>query len=139
MSSQDDDFFPDWGKWGFLERTNSFNCDFKYELSTFYERPVKSLHFDNFLSISGWQSNGSSDHCPFQVDGELLQHSPNKQDCFPNAPYTVLTDAQVSHCETLGEREVVCIWLIKLVVLLCFCFSEYLLQWGSWYFWLAES
>ncbi|KAK1386884.1 putative P-loop containing nucleoside triphosphate hydrolases superfamily protein [Heracleum sosnowskyi] len=103
---KDDDFFPDWGQWCFLERTNSFNCDFKYEMSTFYERPVKSLHFDNFLSISGGQSNGSSDHCPIQVDGELLHHSPNKQDCFPNAPYMVLTDAQVSHCETLGEREV---------------------------------
>ncbi|KAL8133734.1 hypothetical protein AgCh_008972 [Apium graveolens] len=103
---KDDDFFPDWGRWGFLQRTNSFNYDFKNGLSTVYERPVKSLHFNNFLSISVWQSNGSSDHCPIQVDGELLHHSPSKQDCFPNAPYTVLTDAQVSQCETLVEREV---------------------------------
>lgn len=134
---QDDDFFLDWGKWGFLERTNSFNCDFKDGMSTVYERPVKSLHFNNFPSISVWQNNGSSDHCPIQVDGELLHHSPNKQDCFPNASYTVLTDSQVSHCETLGER-VVRFWLIKLVVLWCFCFSEYLLQCGWWYFWIGR-
>ncbi|XP_017243940.1 uncharacterized protein LOC108215858 [Daucus carota subsp. sativus] len=101
---KDDDFSPDWGQWVFLESKSS-NCDFKNELPTFNERPVKSLHFDNLFTISGRQSNGSSDSCPIQVDEVLLHHSPNNQDCFPNAPYPVLIDEQVPLCEKSVERE----------------------------------
>ncbi|KAL1820525.1 hypothetical protein ACET3Z_015394 [Daucus carota] len=108
LKAEDDDFSPDWRKWVFLE-SNSSNCDFKNELPISNERPVKSLRFDNLFTISGQQSNGSSDSCPIQVDEVLLHHSPNKQDSFPNAPYPVLTDEQVPFCEKSGQREAVCI------------------------------
>lgn len=72
---QDDAFALDWGNWIFSERNLvSTSCDLESACPPIYEGSIKSLQFDNFLNVSHpvgtslCQNEGSSDHCPIQLE-----------------------------------------------------------------------
>ncbi|KAM7507737.1 hypothetical protein LguiA_018190 [Lonicera macranthoides] len=72
---QDDAFALDWGNWIFSERNLlSTSCDLESACSPIFEGSIKSLQFDNFLNVSHQvgtslcQNEGSSDHCPIQLE-----------------------------------------------------------------------